>query len=82
MRFLYKRPNMDEVRSELGMVLDVWMSEIFIFMDLFFFSLIFTAFLYPVLHSLILSLVFFSGSYVFFYSLYRVLFKKPKKKLY
>lgn len=80
MRFLYKRPNINDVNEELELVLDVLMSDFFIVMDLFWYSLMFTLFLFPVLNSLIFALVFFMGCYIFFLSLYFIIFKKKRKK--
>lgn len=79
MRFLYKRPNINNVREELELVLDVLMSDIFIVLDLFFFSLFFTFFLLPVLNSLIIAFVFFAGAFLFFLCLYFILFKRQRK---
>ena len=79
MRFGYKRPKITDVRSELETVFDVMMSDWFIVMDLFWCSVIFTLFLFPELHTIRMSIIFFIGSYVFFSCIFFFFFKKPKK---
>lgn len=79
MRFLYKRPRMEDVREELLTIMDVMSSKTFIMIDLFWFSLIFTLFLTPVLATLKMSILFFSGCFVFFNLLYFCFFYRPSK---
>jgi hypothetical protein len=76
MRFLYKRPRMEHVREELNTVMDVMVSDVFVYLDLFLFSLIFTFLLSPVLHSLAFSILFFLGSYSIFACVYFFLFTR------
>lgn len=80
MRFRYKRPKMSDVSAELETVIDVMLSDWFIVMDLFWYSLIFTLFMFPVLHTVPVSILFFLSSYVFFNVLFFFVFKKVRKK--
>ncbi|HEY2421104.1 MAG TPA: hypothetical protein VGI04_06805 [Neobacillus sp.] len=75
MRFRYKRPKIDEVGDELSTLMDVMCSDLFIFIDLLLYSLIFTLFLTPILHTLTVSVLFFGSCYIFFLSVYIFIFK-------
>ncbi|MCL6573764.1 MAG: hypothetical protein K6T88_19120 [Bacillus sp. (in: Bacteria)] len=70
MRFLYKRPRMEHITEELTTVMEVLVSDLFIYLDLFVFSLIFTLLLSPVIHSLALSILFCLVCYSIFAFLY------------
>jgi antibiotic biosynthesis monooxygenase (ABM) superfamily enzyme len=80
MRFLYKRPRIEDVSEELITIMDVMASKIFIMMDLFWISLIFTLFLSPVLATVKMSILFFSGCFVLFNLLYFCFFYDPSIK--
>jgi len=79
MRFRYKRPNITEVSTELDTVLEVMLSDWFIIIDLFWYCAIFTLLMFPVLHTVTMSIVFFFSSYVFFNSLFFFIIKKARK---
>jgi hypothetical protein len=81
MRFIYKRPKMKDVSAELDTLMDVMLSKIFIFIDLFFICLSLSLLLLPVYHSIEISLLIFISSYLFFTCLYFLVFKKSKKNL-
>jgi uncharacterized membrane protein (DUF373 family) len=80
MRFLYKRPRMEQIHEELNTVMDVMVSDIFIYLDLFLFSLIFTLLLSSVLHTLTLSILFFFVCYSLFSGIYFFVFSQKEKK--
>ncbi len=80
MRFLIKRPNMNLMEEELNTVMEVMASDIFIYIDLFVFSLIFTLLLSPAIHSLSLSSLFFIICYGLFSFLYYFLFRRRVKR--
>ena len=80
MRFLYKRPRMEQIHEELNTVMDVMVSDFFIYLDLFVFSLIFTLLLSPVMPSLAFSILFFCGSYGLFSSIYFFVFSQRVKQ--
>ncbi len=80
MRFLIKRPPMKEITEELAIVMDVFMSDVFIMLDLFWFSVILTILLFPVIHSLINAIVVFAGAYTFFSFLYFYVVKRSKER--
>ncbi|MFL6558756.1 MAG: hypothetical protein ACJ8MO_21890 [Bacillus sp. (in: firmicutes)] len=80
MRFLYKRPRMEQIHEELNTVMDVMVSDIFIYLDLFLFSLIFTLLLSSVLQTLTLSIVFFFVCYSLFSGIYFFFFSQKEKK--
>lgn len=75
MRFLYKRPRIDTIREELDTVIDVMISDYFIYIDLFWYSLILSLFLSPIIHSILLSIIAFLSCYAFFTCLYIFVFK-------
>ncbi|MEH7305023.1 hypothetical protein [Neobacillus drentensis] len=79
MRFLYKRPRMEQIDEELNTVMDVMVSDVFVYLDLFVFSLIFTFLLSSVWHSLALSILFFLGTYSLFSCVYFFIFT-PKNE--
>lgn len=79
MRFLIKRPHMKEISQELEVVMEVLMSDFFILFDLFWFSVIFTVFLFPVFPSIISSILFLAGSYGFFSFIYFVVIKRTMR---
>ncbi|OIK15421.1 hypothetical protein BIV60_09725 [Bacillus sp. MUM 116] len=79
MRFLYKRPKMEQVNEELDTLMDVMSSDIFILLDLFWLSLIFSLLLTPVLQTVPHFIVFFLSSYVLFTSVYLFIFKRMFK---
>lgn len=70
MRFLYKRPRSDAIQEELDTLMEVMASDMFIYLDLFVFSLIFTLFLSPVLKSLALSCLFLTACFSLFSCIY------------
>jgi hypothetical protein len=80
MRFLYKRPRMEHIHDELNTVMEVMVSDVFIYLDLFVFSLIFTLLLSSVLHSLALSILFFVICYSLFSCVYILVFNQKEKK--
>lgn len=81
MKFGFRRPKIMEVRSELETVFDVMMSDWFIMMDLFWYSIIFTLVLFPELHTVQMAIIFCIGIYVFFNGIFFFFFKTPKKHL-
>lgn len=76
MRFLYKRPRIEDMNDELITVMEVMVSDLFIYLDLFVFSLIFTLMLSHVIGSLALSILFFFSCYALFSCVYYFVFKK------
>jgi hypothetical protein len=78
MRFFYKRPRLDHVSEELETLMDVMVSNLFIYLDLLVFSFIFTMFLSPVFQSVSIAILFFLVSYSFFGSLYYYVISKIK----
>lgn len=76
MRFLYKRPKVELVYDEIEDVLDVMASDVFILLDLFVFSLIFTFLLSPVIPTFGMKVLFFVICYSLFSSLYFFIFKR------
>jgi hypothetical protein len=70
MRFLNKRPKIDEVRDELNTVMEVMESDYFVVLDLLLFSIIFTLLLSPSIQSLKLSVLIFCGNFGIFTGLY------------
>jgi hypothetical protein len=80
MRFLYKRPRLEHVHDEVNTVMEVMVSDVFIYLDLFVFSLIFTLLLSSVLHSLALSILFFVVCYSLFASIYILVFNRKEEK--
>ena len=80
MRFLFKRPNAENVKQDLDTVINVMLSDIYIYFDLLWYSLIFTLFLIPVLHSLKAAILFFGGSYVFFCCLFFFFISSIKRR--
>ena len=81
MRFRYKRPKIEDVNEELTTLLEVMSSDLFIFVDLFFYSLFFTLLLTPLFHTFTISILFFAGCYLFFCTVYFFIFKSIFKKL-
>lgn len=79
MRFLYKRPRIEHVHEELNTLMELMVSDLFVYLDLFVFSLIFTILLSPVINSLVLSILFFLASYSLFSSLYYFLLSRIKE---
>jgi len=79
MRFLYKRPKIEHVREELNTLMEVMVSDHFVYLDLFVFSLIFTMLLSPAINSLAMSILFFFASYSLFSCLYYFLFSRFKE---
>jgi len=80
MRFLYKRPQLDLVNDELNTVMEVMASDLFIYLDLFVFSLIFTLLLAPVLKSIILAAGFLVCCYCLFSGVYYFIFSRTMEK--
>lgn len=80
MKYGFHRPKIEDVRSDLDTVLEVMMSDWFIMMDLFWCSVIFTLLLFPELHTVKMSIIFFIGSYVFFTGIFFFFIKRPGKK--
>ncbi|MDQ1001868.1 hypothetical protein QFZ28_002268 [Neobacillus niacini] len=70
MRFIYKRPRMEDVSEELSIIMDIMVSKTFVMIDLFWLCLLFTLFLSPVLASFSMSVLFFCGSFALFASIY------------
>lgn len=81
MRFLYKRPRMEHIQEELNTVMEVMVSDVFIYLDIVVFSFIFTMLLSSALHSLALSILFFLGSYSLFSGIYVFVFNRKVKKI-
>ncbi|MFP5107813.1 hypothetical protein ACSU6B_13675 [Neobacillus sp. C211] len=79
MRFLYKRPRIEHIQEELNTVMEVMVSDVFIYLDLFVFSLIFTMLLSSTLHSLAMSILFFIGCYSLFSCVYLLVFNRKVK---
>ncbi|MBT2737055.1 hypothetical protein QF028_001240 [Neobacillus sp. B4I6] len=79
MRFLYKRPRIEHIQEELNTVMEVMVSDVFIYLDLFVFSLIFTMLLSSTLHSLAMSILFFIGCYSLFSCVYLFVFNRKVK---
>jgi len=80
MRFIYKRPRIEDVQDELNTLMEVMVSDLFIYLDLFVISFIFTLLLSPVIHSLSMSILFFITCYSFFSCLYYFLFSRINRK--
>ncbi|AIM15358.1 hypothetical protein HW35_02880 [Bacillus sp. X1(2014)] len=80
MRFLYKRPQAETVQEELKTVFEVMGSELFIYLDLFLFSIIFTLLLSTVIKSFTMVIVFLVTCYSIFSCLYILLFKLKVEK--
>ncbi|MFB3163071.1 hypothetical protein P5G62_003680 [Neobacillus sp. 179-C4.2 HS] len=80
MRFIYKRPRMEDVSEELSIIMDLMVSKTFVMIDLFWLCLLFTLFLSPVLASVSIAVLFFSGSFALFSSIYFYLFYPYIKK--
>ncbi|WP_462411948.1 hypothetical protein [Neobacillus sp. Marseille-QA0830] len=70
MRFLYKRPRMEFIQEELNTVMEVMSSDVFIYLDLFVFSLIFTLLLSPAIASVSHMILFLVICYSLFASVY------------
>jgi hypothetical protein len=70
MRFIYKRPRMEDVSEELSIIMDLMVSKTFVMIDLFWLCILFTLFLSPVLASVSMSVLFFCGSFALFSSIY------------
>ncbi|WP_026563837.1 hypothetical protein [Bacillus sp. UNC41MFS5] len=81
MRFLYKRPRMEQIQEELNTVMDVMVSDVFVYLDLFVFSFIFTFLLSPILQSLALSVLFCLGTYSLFSCVYFFVITRKEKKI-
>lgn len=79
MRFLYKRPRMEQVNEELDTLMDVMSSDLFVLLDLFWLSLIFSLLLTPALQTVTYFILFFASSYVLFTSVYFFIFKRMFK---
>lgn len=73
MRSLFKRPHINMLQEELETVMEVMASDLFIYLDLFVFSLIFTLLLGPVFQSFVISILFLAGSYGIFSSIYFII---------
>ncbi|SDL91883.1 hypothetical protein SAMN05443253_101155 [Bacillus sp. OK048] len=80
MRFLYKRPRMEDVSEELNLIMDLMVSKTFVIMDLFWLCLLFTLLLSPVLATVSMSVIFFCASFAFFNALYFYLFYPDRNK--
>ncbi|MDQ1145357.1 antibiotic biosynthesis monooxygenase (ABM) superfamily enzyme [Bacillus sp. SORGH_AS 510] len=80
MRFIYKRPRMEQIHDDLNTVMEVMVSDVFICMDLFIFSIIFTLLLSPVIQSIVISILLFIVFYSLFVSLYFLVFNRIMKK--
>ena len=76
MRFLYKRPRLDQVSEELEILMEVMVSDVFIYLDLFLFSVIFTLLLSPVIPSFTFAILFFLACYSMFCSVYYFIISK------
>lgn len=81
MRFLYKRPRMEHIKDELNTVMEVMVSDVFIYLDIFVFSFIFTMLLSSALHSLAMSILFFVGCYSLFACVYFFVFNRKEKRI-
>ncbi|WP_139311260.1 hypothetical protein [Bacillus sp. MRMR6] len=80
MRFLYKRPRLEDVHEELSTLMDLMVSKTFVMIDLFWCCIIFTLLLSPVLPSIMMTILFFCGSYIVFNSIYFIFFYPSIKK--
>ncbi|CAH2715546.1 hypothetical protein BACCIP111895_02730 [Neobacillus rhizosphaerae] len=80
MRFLYRRPKLDLINEELNTVMEVMVSDVFVYLDLFVFSFIFTLLLSPVLPSIAMSILFFLACYGLLSCLYFLIFNLILKK--
>lgn len=76
MRFLYKRQQMEAIHEELEAVMEVMASDLFVYLDLFVFSLIFTLLLSPIIKTLALSILFLFVCYGLFCCLYAFVFNR------
>jgi hypothetical protein len=74
MRFIYKRPRMEDVSEEISIIMDLMVSKTFVMIDLFWLCLLFTLFLSPSLASVSMSVLFFCGTFALFSSIYFYLF--------
>jgi hypothetical protein len=72
---------MEHIQEELNTVMEVMISDVFIYLDLVVFSFIFTILLSSTLHSLAMSILFFLGSYSFFACVYSLVFNRKVKKI-
>ncbi|WP_251552364.1 hypothetical protein [Neobacillus muris] len=70
MRFLYKRSRVDLANEELNTVMDVVSSDLFIYLDLFVFSIIFTLLLSPAIASVSHMILFLVVCYSLFACVY------------
>lgn len=80
MRFLYKRPQMDAIQEELDTLMEVMASDLFIYLDLLVFSLVFTLLLSPVLKTLTLSVLFLAACYGLFSFIYFFMVSRLSRK--
>lgn len=80
MRFFYKRPKIDDVRDELNTLMEVMMSDFFVVLDIFLFSVIFTLLLFPTFHSVKIVILSFFGSFGTFNILYFFVFNRFFRK--
>jgi hypothetical protein len=80
MRFLYKRPRMEDVSEELSIIMELMVSKTFVMIDLFWLCLLFTLLLSPVLATVSMSILFFGGSFAFFNCIYFYFFYPYIKK--
>ncbi|MDR7075383.1 antibiotic biosynthesis monooxygenase (ABM) superfamily enzyme [Neobacillus niacini] len=80
MRFLYRRPRLDEVSEELNLIMDLMLSKTFVMIDLFWLCLLFTLLLSPVLATVAMSILFFCSSFAVFCSIYLFFFYPYLKK--
>lgn len=80
MRFLIKWPKIELIQDELNTVMEVMSAEVFIYLDLLIFSLIFTFLLAPIFNSLALSCLQFACSYSFFSWIYLTAFSRLFRK--
>ena len=80
MRFIYKRPRMEDVSEELSIIMELMVSKTFVMIDLFWLCLLFTLLLSPVLATVSMSILFFCGSFALFNGIYFYFFYPYIKK--
>jgi hypothetical protein len=85
MRFLFKKPPMDQIAPEIDVVMSTMVSEAFIFIDLFWYSIFFTFFLafrFPSAGAIIMVFtgIYLSGSILYF--LINLFVKKLSSNVY
>ena len=75
MRHLVKKRYFQLTEDDIALVESVWLSEFFIFVDLFFLSLLLSIMTYPFHLSFIIACIIFFGTYTFGTALFYLLKK-------